>query len=186
MSKITIGDNINIGYVVQNQQDVESKSVGIENIVKNVITKYSSDLDFIVSEIDAKIKEQEIDGFSDQEIESYCLKLSSFMYFAAAGQELIGLREAIANALNKEEYNKFYATATGTIADKKASAELESQSSMLVNLIYDRAEKMMESKLTYATHLLGSLKRILNRRIEQMKMNPSTVKFTDDTRGGIV
>ena len=182
MSKIILGENIKEELIECARENLESKSHDIEKIVKNVIDTYSSELDSLVQHIDSRVREQELDGLSDQELESFCLKLSSFMYFAAAGQELIGLREDIATALNKEDYNNKYAEATGTINDKKAAAELESQSSMLVELIYDRAEKMMSSKLTYATHLLGSIKRVLNRRIEQMKMNPATVTYSDNTK----
>ena len=182
MSRIELGEHIKEESIESSRQILEDKSLDVENIVKKVISTYSAELDGLVQSIDTKVREQELDGLSDQELESYCLKLSSFMYFAAAGQELIGLREDIAAALNKEDYNNKYAEATGTINDKKASAELESQSSMLVELIYDRAEKMMSSKLTYATHLLGSIKRVLNRRIEQMKMNPSTVVYSDNSK----
>lgn len=182
MSKIELGSNIKEELIEVERVNLENKSADIEKIVNRVINTYASELDALVRNIDMKVRNQELDGFSDQELESYCLKLSSFMYFAAAGQELIGLREDIATALNKEDYNNKYAEATGTINDKKATAELESQSSMLVELIYDRAEKMMNSKLTYATHLLGSIKRVLNRRIEQMKMNPTTVTYTDSTK----
>ena len=182
MSKIELGSHIKEDLIEVERGNLESKSADIEKIVNKVISIYASDLDNLVRSIDDKVRNQELDGFSDQELESYCLKLSSFMYFAAAGQELIGLREDIATALNKENYNNKYAEATGTINDKKATAELESQSSMLVELIYDRAEKMMNSKLTYATHLLGSIKRVLNRRIEQMKMNPATVTYSDLTK----
>lgn len=148
--------------------------------MEEVISRFSIDLDSVVKQIDTKIKAQELDSLTDQELESYCLKLSSFMYFAASGQELIGLKESIAEAFNKEDYNNHYSNATGTIADKKAKAELNSQNSMLIEMVYSKAEKMMNSKLTYATHLLGSLKRILNRRIEQMKMNPSKTTFRND------
>ena len=182
MSKITLGEHIKEEFVETGRKEVEEKSLGIESIVSKVVSNYATELDKLVEMIDKRVREQELDGLTDQELESYCLKLSSFMYFAAAGQELIGLREDIAGALNKEDYNNKYAEATGTINDKKATAELESQSSMLVELIYDRAEKMMGSKLTYATHLLSSIKRVLNRRIEQMKMNPSTVTYTDSTK----
>ena len=181
MSKINLGEAMNIDQVVSDKTQVEAKSKAVEEIVLKVISTYAEDLDHLVQLIDANVRKQELDGLTDQELETYCLKLSSFMYFAAAGQELIGLKEAIANALNKESYNNSYANASGTIADKKAAAELESQSSMLVELIYDQAEKMMSSKLTYATHLLGSIKRVLNRRIEQMKMNPSGVTFKMNT-----
>ena len=182
MSRIELGEHMKEESIESSRQLLENKSLDVENIVKKVISTYSAELDGLVQSIDTKVREQELDGLSDQELESYCLKLSSFMYFAAAGQELIGLREDIATALNKEDYNNKYAEATGTINDKKATAELESQSSMLVELIYNRAEKMMSSKLTYATHLLGSIKRVLNRRIEQMKMNPSTVVYNDNSK----
>lgn len=162
--------------IKQGNETVEQRSKDIEKIVLEVISKYCLDLDSLVTSIDSKIRQNELDAFSDQELEAFCLKLSSFMYFAAAGQELIGLKEAIAEALNKEDYNNCYSNATGTVADKKANAELNSQNTMLVELIYDRAEKMMSSKLVYATHLLSSIKRVLNRRIEQMKMNPISTK----------
>lgn len=175
MSKINLSDNssLDLTSVNQSKDALENKSIDVEKVVLQVISRYSLDLDKLVTSIDSRVRQQELDGLTDQELETYCLQLSSFMYFAAAGQELIGLRESIAAALAKEDYNTQYGLAQGTVADKKAAAELESQSSMLVELIYDRAEKMMSSKLVYATHLLGSIKRVLNRRIEQMKMNPS-------------
>lgn len=170
---------MNEEQIKKGNEDVELKSKNIEQIIFKVTSKYCTDLDSLVSSIDKRIRENELDSFTDEELESYCLKLSSFMYFSAAGQELIGLKEAIASALNKENYNNCYSNAIGTIADKKANAELNSQDTMLVELIYDRAEKMMSSKLVYATHLLSSIKRVLNRRIEQMKMNPSPTKFKE-------
>lgn len=170
---------MNIEEIKTNKNNIETKSQDVENLVLSTITIYCQDLDNLIKEVDKRIREQELDGLADQELETYCLKLSSFMYFAASGQELIGLKESIASALNKEKYNIEYGNATGTMADKKSIAELATQDSMLVSLIYDRAEKMMASKLEYATHLLSSIKRVLNRRIEQMKMNPSQIKFKD-------
>lgn len=171
---------VQIENIKTNKEQIENNSLNIEKVVKEVISKYCIDLDSLVEEIDTKIRNSKLDGFSDQELETYCLKLSSFMYFCAAGQEMIGLRESIATAFNKEDYNNKYSNATGTIADKKAKAELESQDSMLTELIFNKAEKMMSSKLTYATYLLGSIKRVLNRRIEQMKMNPAKTQFSSD------
>ena len=180
MSRIGLNEATSIDQIIEDKIKVENKSSAVEKVVLDVISTYAQDLDALVRLIDNNVRKQELDGLTDQELETYCLKLSSFMYFAAAGQELIGLKEAIANALNKESYNNSYANASGTMADKKATAELESQSSMLVELIYDQAEKMMSSKLAYATHLLGSIKRVLNRRIEQMKMNPSGITYKAD------
>ena len=171
---------IDISNLSEQKQDIESKGSNLEGIVNEVVYKFSIDLDNLVKQIDEKIRLQELDSLTDSELESYCLKLSSFMYFAATGQESIGLRESIAQAVNKEDYNNNYAIATGTMADKKAEAELKTQSSMLIEMVYDNAEKLMSAKLTYATHLLSSIKRVLNRRIEQMKMNPATTKTSAD------
>lgn len=168
---------MNIDELDKSRIKVEENSENIKTIVIKVISEFSSDLDGLVREIDLKIRANELDTFTDQELEMYCLKLSSYMYFAASGQELIGLKETISDAIYKENYNNSFAKATGTMADKKASAELSSQDSMLIELVYKHAEKMMESKLVYATHLLSSIKRVLNRRIEQMKMNPIGTKF---------
>ena len=173
---------MNLTNIEKEKNDVELKSSPVETLVIKVISSYTKDLDSLVQNIDTQLRHDQLDVLTDQELENYCLKLSSFMYFTAAGQELIGLKEAIASALNKEDYNNKYSNSTGTIADKKANAELLSQDSMLVELIYDHAEKMIQSKLTYATHLLGSIKRVLNRRIEQMKMNPTSIRYVEESK----
>lgn len=173
---------MNLVNIESEKNNIELKSKPVELLVVKVISEYTKDLDNLVQTIDTQLRQDKLDVLTDQELENYCLKLSSFMYFTAAGQELIGLKEAIASALNKEDYNNKYSSSTGTIADKKANAELLSQDSMLVELIYDHAEKMVQSKLTYATHLLGAIKRVLNRRIEQMKMNPASIRYIEESK----
>lgn len=183
MARITLTNkDVDASFVKESQEDIETKCISIETVVNNIINNYAIDLDNLVNKISKEIKETGLDGLSDNQLENYCLNLSSIMYFAGAGQELIGLREDMANAIFKEKYNEEYGKSTGTMADKKAAAELNTQDKMLIDMIYKHAQKIMESKLIYAVHLLSSIKRVLNRRVEQMKMNPVSISYKDNTK----
>lgn len=181
MAKMTLSSpGIDASFIKEAKTDIDNKSSSIEEVVNDIIKVYAFDLDNLVLAISQDINKNELDSLTDQQLESYCLRLSALMYFVGAGQELIGLREDIANAIYKENYNSQYSIAEGTIADKKASAELDTQDDALVNMVYNHAQKIMQSKLDYAVHLLTSIRRVLSRRIEQMKMNPVNIKYSTE------
>ena len=64
----------------------------------------------------------------------------------------------------------FKETITGTVADKDSLAELASQEEFIVSAAYNRAYKIMKSKVENAQELLASVKKVLSRRIQEAEL----------------
>ena len=59
---------------------------------------------------------------------------------------------------------------TGTVADKDSLAELYSQQEQITNVCYNRAYKIMRSKIENAQELLSSCKKVLSRRMSEFEL----------------
>ena len=152
------------------KDDVEGKSTVIDEIVTGIIQPYCKDLDKYVEFIKDCLKDGENPPTTD-ELDDFCLNLSTYIYFAGGMCEQLGIRDDIAKAVYKEMYHTARASQeTGTIADKDSLAELASQEQFIVSSAYTRAYKLLKAKVENAQELLSSCKKVLTRRMTEMEL----------------
>lgn len=149
---------------------VENNSEQLNDIVNDIISPYCKELDKYILFIKDCLK----DGTNpptDEELEDFCMNLSTYIYFAGGMVEQLGIRDDISKAVYKEMYHSARARQnSGTVADKDSIAELSSQEEYLVNAAYNRAWKIMKSKVENAQELLSSVKKVLTRRVSEMTL----------------
>lgn len=163
-------DNIQLDKINEIRLRVEDNSKKMDEIVESIISTYVEELDKYVSHIDSRLCEKD-NPPSDAELENFCLNLSTLIYFAGGMCEQLGLRSSIASAVYKEMYNTSRDNlTTGTIADKNALAELQSQQEQLVDIAYKSAYKIVKSKVDNAQELLSSCKKAISRRMQEQQL----------------
>lgn len=156
--------------VLDIKDDVEGKSIVIDDIVDSIIQPYCKDLDKYVRFIKHCLKDGENPPTTD-ELDDFCLNLSTYIYFAGGMCEQLGIRDDIAKAVYKEMYHTARASQEkGTVADKDSLAELASQEQYIVSSSYTRAYKTMKAKVENAQELLSSVKKVLTRRMSEMEL----------------
>lgn len=152
------------------QAKIESHSNDLMEIVNSIIEPYCKDLDKYVSFIRECLKDGEQPPTSE-ELDDFCMNLSTLIYFAGGMCEQLGIRDDISKSVYKEVYHTARSSQeTGTIADKDSLAELYSQQEQLTNVCYNRAYKIMKSKVENAQELLGSCKKVLSRRMSELEL----------------
>lgn len=165
-----IYDNLNIDAVKNIRLHIEDNSVTIEKIVHEIITPYCRDLDDYVVFIRDCLKDGNTPP-TNSELEDFCMNLSTYIYFAGGMCEQLGIRDDISRAVWKEMYNtRRNEFEHGTVADKDSRAELESQQEQLTNICYSRSYKILKSKVENAQELLGSCKKVLSHRMQEMEL----------------
>jgi len=170
MAVTSIYDEIKIEQVNNIRLRVEDNSRLIEDIVNQIIAPYSKDLDEYVKSIKNCLAGGEQPPTND-ELEDYCMNLSTLIYFAGGMCEQLGIRDDISKAVWKETYNSNREAADrGTVQDKNTAAELASQQEQLTNICYSRAYKIMKSKVDAAQELLASCKKSLSHRMQEMEL----------------
>lgn len=167
--KLTI-ENINQNNNTTIRDCIESDSKIVDNIVDDIVSPYCKDLDAYVSFIKGCLKDGETPP-TDLELEDFCLNLSTYLYFAGGMCEYLGIRDDISKLVYKEAYHANRSKLDkGTVADKDSIAELKSQSESLINVCYNRAFKIMRSKVDNAQELLSSCKKVLSRRMQEYSL----------------
>lgn len=172
----TFLDNIDTTKVTQLLNDTQNNSEYFNNITDQVVTAYTKDLDSLITEIQNGINEKNL---PTEVVEDYMLRLSSLIYFMGTRLEAVGIKEDVAKSMKQEIYNKAYLEndiESINDAGKKvkptkdanvAFAEEKSKYENIIYTIYDRTYKIIKFKIDSASDLLGSLKKVLNRRIQE-------------------
>ena len=149
---------------------VESNSRQLDEIVNGIIQPYCKDLDRYVLFIKDCLKDGE-NPPTTNELEDFCMNLSTYIYFAGGMCEYLGIRDDIAKAIYKEMYNTSRNSLTkGTVADKDSIAALHSQEEAIISAAYTRSYKIMKSKVENAQELLQSCKKVLSRRMQEIEL----------------
>ena len=140
-------DELNHEKVKELQKKVEEHSDDLMSIVNAIIEPYCNDLDRYVMFIRDCLKDGE-EPPTNEELDDFCMNLSTLIYFAGGMCEQLGIRDDISKSVYKEVYHTARASQnTGTVADKDSLAELYSQQEQITNICYNRAYKIMKSKV---------------------------------------
>lgn len=150
--------------------NVEDNSGKLDEIVDEIIQPYCQSLDDYVLFISEGLQDGN-NPPTDEELEDYCINLSTRIYFAGGLCERLGIRDDIGKAVYKEMYNSQRGNMTGgTVADKDSFAELNSQREYIISSAYTRAYKIMKNKIDNAQELLQSCKKVLSRRMQEIEL----------------
>ena len=135
---------------------IENNSTQIEEIVDTIIHPYCKDLDKYVQFVSDCLKGGE-EQPTTEELEDYCMNLSTDIYFASGMCEQLGIKADIAKAVYDEMYNASRnSIQKGTVADKDTVAALQSLEEAIIASAYGRAYKMLRAKVESAQKLLQS------------------------------
>ena len=152
------------------QTKVEEHSTILNNIVNEIIDPYCKDLDRYVMFIRDCLKDGETPPTND-ELDDFCMNLSTLIYFAGGMCEQLGIRDDISRAVYREVYNDARsALSEGTIADKDSIAELQAQQEQITSVCYNRAYRIVKAKVEAAQELLASCKKVLTRRTQEWEL----------------
>ena len=146
------------------KNSVETNSRTIEEIVDAIIQPYCEELDKYVDFIKSILSDGE-NPPTAQELDDFCINLSTYIYYAGGMQERLGIKDGIARAIWKETYH----THRDSI-EKGTVAELASQQEALISMAYKRAYGIMKMKVSAAQEILASCKKIISRRMAESEL----------------
>lgn len=151
------------------QDRVEQNSKLLDEIVTNLVDKYSKPLDDYIKFIKSVLDDEEHPP-TNVELDDFVMQLPALLYFTGEGVERLGIREDTSKAIKLEKYNEIYIQVKGTVGVKTATACDETQLETLANTAYSRAYKKIKLKLDLGNELLQSIKKVITRRTVEMEL----------------
>lgn len=181
MEQVTDNNNNNKEFIFKNNTEIRGKS--LEDVVNNIINKYTGDLTNIIHKIRILLKD-DTQELTDLEIEDLLLQLPIIIYDIIEDQEIVGLRSDISNQLLKEANSEAYKLARGTIPERQSFADLQTREQQLEKIIYDRSYKAIKQRVDIAIETLNAVKRVQGSR--QQRYDLRKEKFLNDNRFSII
>lgn len=169
ISESALSGDIEVSKVRGLQKRIDTNSDLVESIVNRLVSEYCSSLDEYMQFI-RNILNDPANPPTDRELDDFALNIPVLIYFTGEAQEALGIKEDVAKAIKQELYNEVYDSASGTIADKTASAELATQSEYIAHIAYQRAYKKVKLRMEAANETLQSVKKIISRRMVEYEV----------------
>lgn len=149
--------------------DINDHAKSVNKLVLDIVNKITGQLDEVVAEIRERLI-NEVETVATELLEIYALRISTELYYMGQSQEYLGLRADVSKAVYKEQFNFHYQRIDGTINDKTAYSEAHSMTEYLAMSVSERAYKRLKIKIENAYELLGTIKKILSRRIAEFEL----------------
>lgn len=167
------------------KDSVDVNVLHAQNIIESVVKAYTGELDKIMCMIKTDIVDRNQPA-AIETIEKYFLELSNCLYFIGQEAEKLGIYDSISKSVAKETFNNNYMSdeialddkgKKRTVAELTALAENASVYEQTVNDIYNKAYKIVKSKISSAENMCSALSKIMSRRMSEMQlssMQPAT------------
>lgn len=150
---------------------IEENSAELDNTIKDIIERYSGELDDYMSFVMGILRNDEQPP-TDAELDDFALRLSSLIYFTSVGAEQMGIRDDLSSSAYKEAYNVARSMQkSGTVADKNAQAELDAMAEKVVSIVYSKAYRILKAKVDSAQEVLSSVKKVMSRRMTEAELS---------------
>ena len=149
------------------QFDIETED--IVDTVDTIVEQYTYELDTCIEEVQDLLKNK--DDLTIEQLNYYIAILPVYLYKLNDDLQNMGIKGDAARMQRKAMYNKAYQEQTpGTVAQKTSVAQDASQDEQMMEDVFNRVYKKIETRIDMATMLHGSLKKILNWRISELEV----------------
>lgn len=167
------------GDLTSLMSDLDSTSDIANTLAKEISEKCTSSLDAYIHYVSEELRTTQ--SLSNEALDKFILNLPIYIYYASSTIESLGIKEDVSAISKKREITNQieklkHDNAGGTVASRTAIAEANCTDHILVNSIYSSAYKIAKSKIEFAYEVLASCKKVMSRRIEELKA------FNSDTK----
>lgn len=162
-------------FTIKNQIDeqrakVELNSRYVDEICMDIINKHTKDLDILIDAVRGILSKDDY-MITGEELESIALKIPVYLYSLCTVQEQLGIRADISKSFEKDKYAKIARSVQGTVKEKEYIALNETQADSVVSIVSARVYKMIQMKIEIALELLASVKKVINKRADELRLN---------------
>lgn len=164
-------------------KQIDDNSDIASTIANEISEKCTSSLDSYIRFVSEQLRNTQ--SISNDQLDQFILNLPIYIYYASSMVESLGIKEDVASITKKNKILDVLKdikerNVGGTAAVRSSMAESICTNDVLINSIYSAAYKMAKSKVDFAYEVLASCKKVMSRRIEELKAFSSDTKRNTD------
>lgn len=152
--------------LVKAKQDVEDLYNDLNEVIKNVISEYTSNLDDIFSELS-----KGINLYSNQQLWDFQVRLSIEAYCLGNIKEQGALKDLCADALYKESMARSYNSNVGAVEMRKQQSILDTLDKQAISMTYKSISSLLKTKCDEAHRMINVIQSIQISRASEAKQN---------------
>lgn len=158
--------------LVEAKMMIDKSAQYCDSILFALVDECTRDLDAYIDNISRNFKDTA--NIDNTTLDNFILNLPMLIYYSSAKLEQLGLKDDLSAIEKKKKISEVLSTSEAKLkSDRQIEAELGSIDISLLNDIYQRAYRVVRSKLDTAYEVLASCKKIMSRRIEELKVEHS-------------
>lgn len=143
-------------------RSIDTDNEIVSRYVDKIVETYCKDLDIQMIKIKEVLNDPS-NPINRTDLEHIVLHMPSLLYWAAQGQETTSLKLELATITQGEKLQEaFEGIQEGKVGERKIAAKQKVISDTLTQLIYNCAFKKIKVKISFATEMLMSAKKILS------------------------
>lgn len=147
---------------------VENGSKQVQDMVDTIIGDSTKEIDNYIDNVRNLFLTSP--DMADSELDKIILQIPVYIYHLTRILQEIDVRKGVSAENAKFYENEALLQATGTVAEKQAKATNTTIKNRIVSLAYKSATSLVQAKMNGAMEILGSAKKVQQRRLEEMKL----------------
>lgn len=167
-------NNVNENVLFEKLEEVNINSEYVHELTDELVKSCSDKLDAYIEYVANKLNDTGSYNLTNAQLDDIVMAIPTLLYFVGTQQEKIGLKHDVSKQTRNKLYNKVYSETVGAVGVKKAAAEQFIFYEDLVTIVLDNAYQTLKSKVTYATEILQSAKKIMSRRMTETELSRIT------------
>lgn len=155
-------------------------SARFSSMASEYAKRITQHLDKAMQEAHLVIKDNKNNVVDIDWLQNTVLNLSSLLYFVSDKVEEINIRSDVASATAKDAYERAYIESSTqkdekgkslrTVAENQSIASQKSQEEAMMSTMYDRASKIVRSRIDAGNEMVATLRKIITLRIAQIQV----------------
>lgn len=162
-------EHIDKERILKTLDRIDNNSELLDAVVNKLVEKYCKELDDLMQDARRVVNDTD-NPVTNDELDSFIMRLSTTLYFTGEAQESLGIKEDIARAVEREVYNQAHKEASGTVSDKDVAAQIASQQEFITLTAISRAYKKIKLRMDCGLELLSSFKKVISRRMQELEL----------------
>ena len=153
------------------KKEVDVNCYQVQDMVRAIVNDYTKPLDDYIDSVKELLLSDK--PIPTEDLNKITIRIPTLNYALIAIRTKMDIGKGVSAESSVYKENESLLKATGTVSEKQAWAKNATFNYKIIKLAYNAASSLIQAKIDAAYEIQASAKKIINMRIEEMKLTQS-------------